>query len=98
MWTGHPELLASNGGPTLRRYTQYEEEDGNVSQNPYYFGHGSVFGEGTSLGDLDRNGALMHVQRLRQQISNIQNTRTKRKVNDGRHRQLLHDLSLNHVN
>ena len=36
VWDKHPELLASNGGPTLRKSSFYEDEDGNISQNPYY--------------------------------------------------------------
>ena len=35
-WQGHPELLPSNGGPTMHRSEMYEDDDGSMSQNPYY--------------------------------------------------------------
>ena len=35
-WLGHPELLPSNGGPTMLKTDMYEDEDGSISQNPYY--------------------------------------------------------------
>ena len=64
-WDKHPELLASNGGPTLRKASFYEDEDGNISQNPYYHHQESLVGGGTNLGDLDRHGTLKHVKMLK---------------------------------
>ena len=67
-----------------------DDEDGNVTENPYYAG-------GLS-GDPNMNVGK-YAQMLRKQIGQIEDMRIRKgpKRDGGRSRHLLHELSKNHV-
>ena len=49
-WEGHKELLPSNGGPTMHKSEIWEDDDdGNISQNPYYAGVSGLSGDQSAM-------------------------------------------------